>query len=133
MKFFFDRWTKTETAIFLREALGEDIIHHDEIFPRRTDDVVWLPWAAEENRYVFTHDEVIHRNKEQKRVIYQSRNVVFILPVYGMSAWERFELFVLSYPYVKRAIAENPPPKPSVYRIPKRGLRTTNIKKHRKL
>jgi hypothetical protein len=129
--FFFDRFCSQKVATLFRETLEQPVHHLEDDHQPNTPDSLWLPWAAERDLVVLTADEMIHRHKEQLKVIRSTRSIIFVFQFGNVNTWDRFQVLVKSFQHIRKGV-ELYPVRPSVYIVPKNGLGSDQIARFRR-
>lgn len=120
MIFFFDRSLGTRIPRALRDLIvlpGHEIKIHDEEFPIKTPDDVWLEAAGRANWIVFSQDYHLHLLPNQLFAIQQWKVGGFYLWGAEAPRWEKLRVFARAYDRIlSRAVST---PKPFLYRVRK--------------
>ena len=124
MKFFLDENLSPRIAEGLR-AFGEDVTHLLEHHPPGTEDEVWIPRVASQERVIVTRDVDIKRHHLRSEIFRRHRAGAFVLRAKGASAWDLIRQIVWLWPEFIR-LAEHTT-RPFMFAVRARGERIERI------
>lgn len=114
---FIDRSVPRGVADYLKQN-RDDVIWHDDIFPRNTKDVVWLREVGRRGWMIISHDKQLRHRPSEKRALKQSGGGCFVLAYRdNLSKEEVYELVVSALDEMLYRFTQEP--RPFLYTITK--------------
>ena len=124
MRFFVDNNLSLHLARGMR-AFGENVDHLQDHFPEDCPDTEWLKYIGENEYFLVTRDDAIHRNPAELSAFKEYGVGAFFMGGKNRTRWELVQQLVRNWLRIKECAAAEK--RPFVWRIPPSGTKFVRI------